>query len=624
VVFKEGSNVVHSGDTFGLGVNTITASATDAAGNTASESFTITVVNPVPPTVQSIVATPLSGDLGPGKTVMFTVTMSQAVTLAGVTPSTTPYLVLNDGGKAIYQNGSGTDLLTFAYTVGALNSGQNTPALAVNGFNPNGASVYEAGFSAIAADLSGVTAFTGGPQIDTTAPAVTEHLFWDTGISSTDGITSNDMLTGSGDPAAVVTLTEGGTPIGTTTANATGAWTFTTFTPTGLAQGVNTIVASETDGAGNTGTASLTFTLETTAPKVTSIATNPANGDLAAGRTVTLTVTFDSPVLTTATLIGKPYLLLNDGGRATYASGSGTDVLTFTYVVAAGQSTPNLAVTGFSPGLINAVGLAPLLAGAVTNPGGTLAIDPPVVTHVLTSPASGEVTTGQAVSITVDTSTPVTVTGAPELLLNDGGIAGYDAVHSSAQALVFDYTPAAVDVTTNLAVSGIELPTGSAIADQKGNTAVMSSAAGNLGLQVNTANTGPAGTPGGSFAIAGNSQVELFGASAASVTFAPGSTGTLLLDQSSAFAGTVAGLALGNYLDLADLAYQNNVTPVYTPNGGNTGGSLMVKEGASTVNIALLGSYMAGSFVASSDGHGGTLVTDPPSGQQPLLAQPHA
>jgi hypothetical protein len=152
----------------------------------------------------------------------------------------------------------------------------------------------------------------------------------------------------------------------------------------------------------------------------------------------------------------------------------------------------------------------------------------------------------------------------------------------------------------------------------------MSSAAGNFGLQVNTANTGPAGTPGGSFAIAGNSQVELFGASAASVTFAPGSTGTLLLDQSSAFAGTVAGLALGNYLDLADLAYQNNVTPVYTPNGGNTGGSLMVKEGASTVNIALLGSYMAGSFVASSDGHGGTLVTDPPSGQQPLLAQPHA
>jgi Ca2+-binding RTX toxin-like protein len=39
-----------------------------------------------------------------------------------------------------------------------------------------------------------------------------------------------------------------------------------TFTPSGLADGVHTILASETDAAGNTGTASLTFTLDTTAP----------------------------------------------------------------------------------------------------------------------------------------------------------------------------------------------------------------------------------------------------------------------------------------------------------------------------------------------------------------------
>ena len=38
-----------------------------------------------PPTVQSIVATPPSGDLAPGKMVVFTVTMSQAVTLGGLT-----------------------------------------------------------------------------------------------------------------------------------------------------------------------------------------------------------------------------------------------------------------------------------------------------------------------------------------------------------------------------------------------------------------------------------------------------------------------------------------------------------------------------------------------------------
>jgi hypothetical protein len=44
VVFTEGATVVHSGDTFAIGKNSITVSATDAAGNTASETFTITVL----------------------------------------------------------------------------------------------------------------------------------------------------------------------------------------------------------------------------------------------------------------------------------------------------------------------------------------------------------------------------------------------------------------------------------------------------------------------------------------------------------------------------------------------------------------------------------------------------
>jgi hypothetical protein len=118
-------------------------------------------------------------------------------------------------------------------------------------------------------------------------------------------------------------------------------------------------------------------------------------------------------------------------------------------------------------------------------------------------------------------------------------------------------------------------------------------------------------------------QLELFGASTAAVTFGSGSTGTLKLDASAQFDGTVAGLALGNYLDLADVAYQGDSTPVYKPTGANTG-ILTVSEGASSVNIELLGNYIASSFVATSDGHGGTLVTDPPVNQQWLAPNPHA
>jgi hypothetical protein len=99
--------------------------------------------------------------------------------------------------------------------------------------------------------------------VDTKAPVVTEGLANDTGFSSTDKITSNPTLTGSGDPNAVVTLKEGTTILSTSTADATGHWT---FGPAGLADGVHTIVASETDVAGNTGTALLTFTLDTHAP----------------------------------------------------------------------------------------------------------------------------------------------------------------------------------------------------------------------------------------------------------------------------------------------------------------------------------------------------------------------
>ena len=47
----------------------------------------------------------------------------------------------------------------------------------------------------------------------------------------TNNVTSNDALTGTADANATVTLSEGSTVIGSTTANANGVWS---FTPTGL------------------------------------------------------------------------------------------------------------------------------------------------------------------------------------------------------------------------------------------------------------------------------------------------------------------------------------------------------------------------------------------------------
>ena len=52
-------------------------------------------------------------------------------------------------------------------------------------------------------------------------------LVSDTGSSSTDRITSNPAITGIGQANTLVTIKEGGTTLGTATADSTGAWSFT-------------------------------------------------------------------------------------------------------------------------------------------------------------------------------------------------------------------------------------------------------------------------------------------------------------------------------------------------------------------------------------------------------------
>jgi Big-like domain-containing protein/parallel beta helix pectate lyase-like protein len=82
----------------------------------------------------------------------------------------------------------------------------------------------------------------------------------DTGSPSIDLITSNPVVKGIGEANTLVTIKDGSTTLGTTMADITGAWS---FTPTGLANGAHALTATETDLAGNTGSALLNFTLDT-------------------------------------------------------------------------------------------------------------------------------------------------------------------------------------------------------------------------------------------------------------------------------------------------------------------------------------------------------------------------
>ncbi len=182
--------------------------------------------------------------------------------------------------------------------------------------------------------------------LSTTAPVVTEALTFDTGSSATDHITANDALSGTGLASTVVHFTIDGTPIATTvTANAQGAWS---FTPSGLTDGAHTIVASQTDTFGNTGSASLTFTLDTTAPSVaiTSAggATNQANQTITgtvdvadAGATVT--------ILDGATVAGTAIVQGNGNWSAPVTLTGGTNSLTAQVIDAAGNQGVSNTVT---------------------------------------------------------------------------------------------------------------------------------------------------------------------------------------------------------------------------------------------------------------------------------------
>ena len=104
------------------------------------------------------------------------------------------------------------------------------------------------------------------------------------------------------------------------------------------------------------------------------------------------------------------------------------------------------------------------------------------------------------------------------------------------------------------------------------------------------------------------------------MTFAA-DTGTLKLDNSATFAGTVAGMSGQDSIDFADIDPLKVQQPSFS--GNTSGGTLSVTDGTHTANIALLGSYMACSFVAASDGHGGTnIVEHAPADQTAILAQP--
>ena len=592
-----GTNALTFNYTVAAGQNTASLAATavnlptgvtiaDGAGNAANLSLTgLTQTGPqidtTTPTVTKIIDSPATGVLAAGKTVALTLDFSSAVTVAGGTPT----LKLNDGGVATYASGSGSNALTFNYTVAA---GQNTASLAATAVNlPTGVTIADGAGNAANLSLTGLT--QTGPQIDTTTPTVTKII----NSPATGVLAAGKTVALTLDFSSAVTVA-GGTPTlklndGGVATYASGSGTNAlTFNYT-VAAGQNTASLAATavnlptgvtiaDGAGNAANLSLTGLtqtgpqIDTTTPTVTKIIDSPATGDLAAGKTVALTLDFSSAVTVAG---GTPTLKLNDGGVATYASGSGSNALTFNYTAAAGQNTASLAATAvnlptgvtIADGAGNAANLS--LTG-LTQTGPQIDTATPTVTKIINSPATGDLAAGKTVALTLDFSSAVTVAGGtPTLKLNDGGVATY-ASGSGSNALTFNYTAAAGQNTASLAATAVNLPTGVTIADGAGNAANLSlTGLTQTGPQIDTA------TP----------TVTKIINSPATGVLAAGKTVALTLDFSSAV--TVAGgtptlkLNDGGVATYASGSGTNALTFNYTVAAGQNTASLA----ATAVNL---------------------------------------
>jgi hypothetical protein len=101
-----------------------------------------------------------------------------------------------------------------------------------------------------------------------------------------------------------------------------------------------------------------------------------------------------------------------------------------------------------------------------------------------TDNGSSEVSIGHVVTITLNAAAAETVTGTPTLRLSDNEVATYVG-GSGSSALLFSYTVQPGDNTSDLQVTGLDLPNGASIHDASGN-AFSTAVTANLGIQVVT------------------------------------------------------------------------------------------------------------------------------------------
>ncbi len=456
-----------------------------------------------------------------GDVISVTVTMSEAAYVTG-----SPQLVLNVGGAGVlanYVSGSGSASLVFTYTVLASQTDTNGISIDANSLSLNGGTVKDAaGNTALLAHS--LVADNAAYIVDNTAPGVRSVA-----ITSATNIVANSLNAGdvvsitvalsdttivTGSPT--LTLDIGGVAVQAVYTSGSGSanlvFTYTILAgqtdTNGISIAANSLALNGgtlVSDAGNNITIAHAlvadnagYLVDTAAPTINNLAITSASGitgnQLNAGDVLSVTVT-----LTEATLVtGTPQLALVMGSttvQASYASGSGSTALMFTYTVLAGQTDTNgisidansLTLNGGT--LTDAAGNAAVLTHALLADNGSYLVDTtaPAISSLAISSATGIqgglYNTGDVLSVTVNMSEDTLVAtagGTPQLALNLGGTtvqASY-ASGNGGRALVFTYTLQAGETDTNgISIDANSLAlNGGTLTDAAGNAAVITHA----------------------------------------------------------------------------------------------------------------------------------------------------
>ncbi len=242
--------------------------------------------------------------------------------------------------------------------------------------------------------------------------------------------------------------------------------------------------------------------------------------------------------------------------------------------------------------------------------GGTLITDPPA------SGISGAATTAPAelgIKFVDDTANVISGTSASVTLNNqDNTISGSGQLGNGEMGLTNAGTIEATGTHALVIDTGSHFVFnfGTLEASGSGGLTIASAIVNSGSLWANGANLTVHGdvSGNGTAIIDGGGTVDFAAASSANVVFSAGAAGTLKLEDSFHFRGTISGFSEADAIDLTDMN-SATVSIAYHQNSEGTGGVLAVSDGIHATQLSFLGHYSADNFNTIPDHVRGTLVT---------------